>query len=528
METKDYDVYIKELFSGEDVYILARDLNQKIVDRFGITPENSRKIVQRAVQKGVMRSSSPVTFGKRQYLYFNNNVILDRKNLADASKKYRPHLYYLIEIMELNDGIISYYEALKITASPVNKSTSKIDSLEELVLILKNLNIIREVIDSQGAKYLLFAEKDNEAESLMLRHFVKITMDTTFIKDMLYWLQRHNLIDNSNTRYRNSKVPYIGPNHNNFVWDAFAYTRTTGYSASVDNKSEEREKSTLVVIDIVISREYTEFDLQGFYDRIQVVRNSTKSGIRKILPMIFYKDASAQVINRISSLGFLNFNISVIFGEKIYNVINKFQLIKLEESNQSSNLDSIVKNIEDSLSVIRNTGQETNLANIKGDLFESLMYPLIREIYPSSNIQQGKKLRIKDEDGQEEGYEYDYIVRTSNYNEIIIIELKGYKSTSFIKLGDSNTRYTVRWFFRRTFPFAQRKLQDEEYTIKGCYITTAQFQKDAIDCLEKINNSIIKPSQLDAYYDGEKLIQLLKSRGQNKVIEIIKKYYFDN
>lgn len=520
-----YERFLSDLFLKASTYLTGEELNELLQKEFNISSDYSRKIIQRAVSKDVIRSSSPLSFGKRQYVYFERKVYLNKETIKQIAKKYRPPVYRLLSLIDLNEGLLSYFEALKITSSPIEESSTKVSTLKEITSDLKAINIIDVITDRFGGRYLIDPNKIGERDRLLELHYAKMYIDTIFLSDILIWLRKHNLIDNENVRFRNKMNPSIGVKHNNLVWDAFAYTRTTGINVTINNNANGSEnKQTLVVLDVVINREYTDEDLQGFYSRVQIIINSVKTGIRKIMPIVISKETSQYVSSKISKLGFIHLNLGTIFGERIFNLINKLNLIKIEQLHRLENTEQFIENIENILSTIRDTGQETNLENIKGDLFEALLLSFLRYIYPDSMIDQGKNIKSSDD---EEQYEYDFIIVSRNNNEMVVVEAKGYKSTAVIKLGDKDTKNTVRWFFRRTFPFFKKYFNSGSYNfpLKGCYITTATFEPEAIAALNILNESRIKPNQLNLYYDGKALLELVDRNNMTKISSLLKKYY---
>lgn len=532
MKLGKYEEYLSDLFSDRSLFMPGQDLNSNLQMKFSITPDNARKIVQRAVSNGIIRSSAPITFGKKQYVYFNVQSQLSKRTVTIICKKFRPPLYRLISLIDIGGGITSYYEALKITASPLENSKTKVNTLDELLAVLKDLELVEDVTDKvSGIKYIIDFQYQEESESLMAKHFSKMNLDSLFIPDILSWLKKHNLIDNNNVLYRNKSTPSRGAKQNNLVWDAVSYTRTTGLG-SENYKESDTDKKTLVVLDVVINRPYSEIDLQGFYSRIQMVLSSVKTGKRKILPIVVFQETSDSVLAKLNGLGFLNINLGTIYGEKIYETINRLKIIKSEQLSSIVSGEDLVQNIEVVLSTLRDTGQETNLGNLKGDLFEALLYPLLKQLYPGSELEQGKLLTEHKDNNEKEYYEYDFILRSSAYSEFVIVEAKGYKSTRIIKLGDKNTKNTLKWFFEKTLPFAKRQYKKgntlDNYQVKGSYITTAKFEESALDWMEKLKDSKIKPSQMDIFYDGDGLIKLLEMKGLKKVKEILKKYYLES
>src|SRR5690606_26028904 len=139
--------------------------------------------------------------------------------------------------------------------------------------------------------------------------------------DIIDWIVQSNLIDNSNIIYRNKNNPSKGAKHNNLVWDAFGYSKTTGINPTLARDSNIPEKQTLVVLDILISRDYEQIDLDGFLNRIEINLNSVVKGQRKVLPLIVYRKCSSLVLNKINKLGFLSYDIGLIYGSNIHSVL---------------------------------------------------------------------------------------------------------------------------------------------------------------------------------------------------------------
>lgn len=182
--------------------MIGKDLNKILQDTFGLKPDHARKLVQRAVDKKVIYSSAPVSFGNGQYIYSLGR--LDIQMIKRISKKNRPPLYRLISLLEKNNGVISFYEGLKITASPLDKSKTKMDYLNNIIGDLKELKLIKDIKTYDGIKYIIDMDIKNDQElDLIDAHKTKMIIDCTFIRDILYYLQRHNLIDNKSVVFRN-------------------------------------------------------------------------------------------------------------------------------------------------------------------------------------------------------------------------------------------------------------------------------------------------------------------------------------
>jgi hypothetical protein len=518
-----YNNFIDKLFE-KILFLPAKELHQIIIERFKTTPENSRKIVSRAVAKKIISSTSPFKFGNGQYVYFRNTYSLtfdDIKNIVEVS---RPPVFRLLQLLEDNDGIISYFEALKITAAPHEESTSKISSLNDIIRLLDRLDLVYEKRDQNDNAFILLklhrqVLSKYEEKNLMTAHYQKMITDCNLIPDILNWLTNSNIIDNLNLLYRNKNNPGLGIIHNNLYWDACAYTKSTGINPIFGAQADVTEKQTLVVLDVVLSTDYTHIHLDAFIERIQININSVKVSKRKTLPIIIYRDCSKEVFFTMRKNGIISFSISAIFGTKIIDIVKRIsQLPLLLKENQ--NLDQSVESI---LKTIKSSGQDGALKDLRGTLFEYLMFPYLKFLYPNATFEQNKILKIKDRK-----HEFDYIITSSHPPEIIFVELKGLRDGSFIPLGDNNKKATLVWFFKKSMALAKeyyKNRNDKNYAIKAIFITTADYWSTAMDFIEQMNNSSFQSQNSNVVIARKELLENLAKKGFNNEIRMIDKYY---
>ncbi|MGQ7945069.1 hypothetical protein [Flavobacterium sp. WC2509] len=525
-----YDKYVIELLKIKKFQV-SKELCDLLTENFLVTNVYARKIIERVVNKGIVKSSSPLTFGKGQFVYFLDPEKLTKDTIKQIAKKYRPPLYRLIESLDINNGVISYYEALKITASPLLKGNSKNDLLDDLIELLRDRDFVYITIDQNNIKYILYTNVKETEEQLIKTQYSRMVIDSLFVKDIVDWLSKSNLILTLNNRYRNKTTPSIGAAHNNLVWDAFGYTKATGLNPVSARVATSVEKQTLVVVDVVMSREYNQLDVDGFLNRVQININSVTSGTRKIIPIVIYKSCSAYVLNTLKGLGFLCYDIGSIYGSNIFAILENVS--KLQFNQKLLQNEEFEKTIEETLSTIKNSGQEDQLKALKGTLFEVMMYQVLKHQYPNADITTNvyySKMIFNEETNKNEkrGFEYDYVIRSSNPKEIIVIELKGYHSEYQIPLGTYEIKNTVKWFFNRTLTFIKDKFQfeiDNGYVFKAAYMTSCKFEDDALDYLKKLNEGNYKGRRLDVFYDRKKLITFLEANDFISLKNIIEKFY---
>ena len=519
---KYQDFIVSLLFA--DGFIAGREMTAAVVEYFAITDQNARKILQRAVDSGAIKSSKPLTFGKGQFIYMLPLHDLDLEAVKKICKKYRPPIYRMIDALEENAGIISYYEALKLSAAPEEKTSTKATTVKELIYLLVSLDLVTIEIDTNAVKYIVDKNND-EPEKAMRHHYQKMVLDSMFIPDILRWLKKVNLIDNLKTVYRSKQNPSKGALQNNLVWDAFAYTKTTGINPLPGKRASTVEKQTLVVLDVVISRPYSQADLDGFLARVQVNLNSVKEGIRKAMPVIIYKEISDKILNTVASLGFLSFSIGSVFGSRIHEIITKLHAIQdsngiLEGTDSGTEASKILK-------ILSDAGQQENLSNLKGILFEYLLYPVLRHIYSDAAMSHGKTLsEVKG--GVKEGYEYDFIILSEHPKELVVVEAKGYTSESRFAIGNTSTKNTLSWFFGKTVPFLKKKYANEisqGYRLKACFITSAGFFDNGKQYMSAMKS--LKSKKLDIYYDGKALITMLQENDFIHIRKTIERFYIE-
>ncbi|MBX2957229.1 MAG: hypothetical protein KF846_13785 [Cyclobacteriaceae bacterium] len=517
-----YEKHVSDKLLKEE-FILGKDLNLQLQKKFGVTSPYGRKIIERAAKSKIIKPSV-ISFGNGQYAYIHPSKRFTKEIVLQIAKINRPPLFRLINMLDRYQGVLTQYEAMKICATPLKQEKTKSDLIHKLILETELLDIGLRFENSDGVKFIIYPSLKNDAEAMCKKEINRMTVDTAFIPDVLRALRKYNIIDNDRVLYRNKNTAHIGITHNNYTWDAIAYTKTTGINDTRSSQADTFDKQTLVALDIVISRAYSDNDLQGFVSRLQGMQSAVKTGKRKVLPVIIYAHTESKIlVNRIRKLGFLCFDLGAIYGSWVYKIIQNVVEVKKTHSSETIPTDILV---EKTLDIMRNAGQENNLPNIKGDLFESLMFPFFKLIFPDAIIEVGEKLKSK-VGGKKLEYEYDYIIKSSRLKEVIIIELKGYSSSNYISLGDHQTQNTIKWFFGNTFPFAKGILQmrDPNVKITASYITTSSFKEDGVAFLASINNGKLKPNDLEVWYDGEKLMSLLGKFKLVKTQEIIKKYY---
>ncbi|MGF6927386.1 hypothetical protein QFZ48_002886 [Chitinophaga sp. W2I13] len=522
-----YDEFLREYLNKKQG-LLGSELSELLIEEFNVSPENARKVIQRVTNNKAIWSSKPLSFGKGQYFYFHPDQYPDKFLIKDLAKERRPPLYRLLDLLDINEGVISFHEALKVTSSPEENSTSKVSLLKDIVNDLAKLKVVVERKGENGSNFILYRHQEEgelaelRYKELMTKHQDSLRVDTMFIPDLIRWLAESNIITTWGA-YRSSNTPGLGSTHNNLSWDAFAYTKTTGINPGVAVHADKIEKQTLVVMDIVISRTYCMSDLQGFISRIQINNNSVKDAQRKVLPLLIYANIEPHVQNIAKKLGFMIFSMRKVYGANIGKLIEDIKTIYGNLNNDFS------ESIEAALNKISTSGQTEQLKALRGALFEALMNPVLSTLYPKAQFLPGKILKHPQKDQKRE---FDYILASSHPKELILVELKGYAGNSYIKLGDSNTKNTLRYFFRSSVPLASEYFKTDmilqNHKIKAVFISTGNYHSECNDFINKINSSSYNPKKIGkCIINGVELLDLLNEEGFEHEAHVIKKYYIN-
>ena len=348
------------------------------------------------------------------------------------------------------------------------------------------------------------------------------------IRTVLYCLKKQNIVNDVVPLYRNEKIPLKGISFDNLVFDAVAYSSLPALAYDDTNK---RPENTIVLFDIAIERVYSMGNLQGFYNRIQSVKNSVKRQRRSVMPIIIALQIEKEVINRCKKMGIIVYQLEHLFGSRIQEVLRRFAHIHNTDFSQEQ--EDGMGAIEKVLEIIRDSGQDTNLENLRGCLFEYFMQAVIYKWLKGNlagSLITGKKLVFDEENGH--SYEYDIIAPSEE--EYLVIELKGLANSQFIKWGEKTSlgkyeKNTLGWFFREMLPVAQKHYKNnvDQKQVKACFITTAHFDAEAKPILERLNNSSLKSRYMNISYDGNSLIAKLRELKMDREVHVLKQFYYD-
>ena len=95
-------------------------------------------------------------------------------------------------------------------------------------------------------------------------------------------------------------------------------------------------------------------------------------------------------------------------------------------------------------------------------------------------------------------------------------------TTQFCKVHDGfNNAFAVFFVIKEKY----KTDIAEGYIVKGVYITSSNYEDDAIEYLDIMNSGKLKPKKIDVYYDRTKLLDLFEKNDFKTLKNIIEKFY---
>lgn len=496
---------------------IGSELSKILISKFNeLSEENARKVISNCYKKKLILSTKPITFQNNQYAYFSSNAVINYFLFKHNIEQYKPHLFRVIFALKRKSGIISLNEFCNISGVSLNGSDHDV-SFDRLINDLNGLDIA-ELFEINDLKCICFKNKE------LLQERANALPSELKDKNLLLsvcatWLTRSNIVDSKQFCFLGKPNNYEGINRNNIYWDAFGFTNTIGLGGT------QKDYQTIAVIDFQHAVKYEEYDFEGFKKRVERLIFSVKHEKRKVLPIIVALDFSPAAMSLIKKNNYMCFNISTILGKNALSISRHYResIEDLDDKISKKDFSQMTNNISSMCNFIRANGNEVNYGNLKGTLFEYLMYPILSRIFnkQGDRITHNFKRKVSGEE-----FECDYRIETVDEN--IFIELKGYEKNYVIPMGnyDKNKgdidHQSIKWFLTHTYELAKQCVGIER-ECKFCYITTAQIEDIAKEKMTQRKKD--KPNLLQHFYEHDSLIQLLRDYRFENEIKVIEQFY---
>lgn len=508
---------VSYLNEHKNVAFLGSDLLKKLISYYPeLSEANGRKIISNCKAKGLIDSSEPVSFDNNQYAYFAVGSEKNYQLYKELIKKYKQQLFRVIYALRRNKNILSindFYRISGVSSEPNSHSVTANRLLQDLEL----LNIA-EKKETNGIEYIHFINFEPSVD--MVERLTDDLVDKNFlISCCVQWLIKCNIVSEKNVCYIGSDNQFSGIERNHMFWDSIGFTNTIGIGG------KEKEFQTMVVIDFLANYKYEEYDFQGFQSRVDHLIFSVRKAKRKVLPIVIVNSISPAAKALLREKHYMFFSLDSLFGKNAIQVAKEYRqtINAIEHHIEIKNYSQIVDEVAGLYSYVSNNANEVNLGNIKGALFEYLMFPVLERVF---NKKGDRIIHSFKGSVSNKKYEFDYRIETETEN--IFIELKGYKNSNIIPLGKKKANHTpeknsILWSLKQ-YEIAKKQFsQTNERKTKFCFITTCKIEEQAKEALSKRKKD--KSEYLEIFYDYESLLSLLRSINSRNEIHVIKQFF---
>lgn len=511
----------KEIATSNEITMFIREMYPKC------GKDNARNVIRTAVKNNTIESIPGITLGHNSKLYCRKGMKYTKQQVNEILMNHDNKLSNVVDYMIRHNGIIPYLNIFKLTGCLVGKSNAHTPSIHDIVHKINGLFDCK-TVTIEGNNFLVQKNMFYEEGDWVAACYNQIKMrkhECVLLRLILYWLKKQNMINSIIPLYRNELTPLKGVTYNNMIFDIVAYSSVSAF------QSDDNLENAIVVIDSEFENIYTKSNFNGFYSRIQVLRNGVKAKKRRVIPIIVASEFSDEVRAECRNMNILIYSLNNIYGSRFNEIITSMNNLEMLTSFEDSF--DVTKEVQSTLQVIKESGQTDNLENLHGILFEYLMHSIIYKWLKGNlagDLITGKKI-VYDEKND---YKFEFDIIAPLDEEYLVIELKGYANSKYIKWSgkDKNGKIekeTIGWFFRNTFPVAQKfyKNNPEDKKVTACFITTAHFDLDAKDKLADLNKGKIKSQYLDVTYDGNQLIDKLKELQLSREVDVLRQFYFN-
>lgn len=504
--------------------LLGSELNKYLVERCNITPNYARQVILRLKKQHAFYSTEPVKFQHNQVVYF-----LSYHDLKGKLRKILPDhaitLQRIYQALVEEKGFLFWSEFAKISAGVVDHSKSERKTAEEIFDDLYRLGIV-EKVEFNGIPVVIankaWVPNVDSSTKEMYERVRDLSFNQQFTKDLLNWLEKINFIG-WNSSYTTDIDDYE-KGYNGFYFDAISYCYLWGLYRT-NNKDELYEPSlekagSPVVIESILHKKTKRHDITGLINRVSNLYGPIKRDKNfKILPICFVETIENDAYKLARARGIMVIMLRDIFGTKIA------ESLKAIRDVDPQNVDPVA--LAKILDNANETGQDGKFGSLKGYVFNFLIASVFSDYGHKTRI----GVKYKDIESCKK-CECDIVVSIDD-DYIIACEVKGYNKGIEVQLGNSeDDKDSVKKFFERTCKIIKNTTGK---TVIPVFITSAEFTEEAMQYLEKKNNSKKMKSILQefnfpssVYYDRKTLMQLFSNKSKFTEHKRVLKEFFND
>jgi len=471
--------------------LLSGNLAEKLIEKFGISPEAARKVISRTNEP--VRKLFNINFdNKQKYLYLDDHFSSGElhSGLLEILNKSSKAYYAFIQAIIFHNGFINKKQLPSYTFSPI-KPLKGHRSAEKIISDLLKANIIINYNDEVYQLSGLLFQLSNYSRFKAIEVAKRITLEQ--FND---WARNMNIIAYNMGRFFDSTAEFY-----KFQW-SFTAPSYLGVGSSITKKP-----STFVAMDILLGKDIEEIDILYLIKKLKIIYNA--KNVASIIPvLILDRSISPNAFKLLKNEGIMIGFIDQLFGRQ-YSELLKSLINVIENSAAiiSKNPDLLVE-LMDKLSVL-----EGKSYNLRGDLFELAVgyyYSAISQFFEINKLIIDPKTNKKKE--------IDVFAKCPK-DEIIIVECKGYNYPV-------DEEYINKWLNDNIPAIRRWLLTQDDYSKKKIIFeiwSTSGFNKEAERLLEeKAKNTKIYTIR---YLGKKEILDASKEQGNKNLQKIVQKYF---
>lgn len=468
--------------------MLSSEIAKKISARTG----EETATIRRRISRSITKSQSPIArlnwkFPHREsFIYLKSDGFneLFYENLKKTANETNSIYGYIFNAFGLKKGILST-EKYKILSGCPYRISGHI-GYDSALDNFKQINYYTErTIDDITYLYSLDAMQEAAFAQEKIEYYI--------IKMLKNWLIK-NCFTSTGTIEKND-------NYATFKWDIT--------SPSYLSFIREVNKPGFVVADIVYNT-IDENAIKYFLNKISIAKN--QKNIPKAIPILIAKYYTPEAFKLAQKNNIIATTPRNLFGEETADLFEELLKVLINAGNIAANDFTRFLELYNKIDTIK--GSSLNLA---GDLFEFIVGHFYKVAYGGS-LDIGRRIKIDDK-----SKEIDVILRTERKSHYYI-ECKGYGQKQLV-----SKKNIEEWLEKNSFTrkWLLNYHADNLPELNFGFITTSDFEKDAIDLLEKSKSKIKKYNVF--YMNGNAFKEAVKSSHidtAKKIIDTLNQHYF--
>jgi len=483
---------------------LSSKLAELIINDRGISPENARKLISRAVQSGEIHSLKNM-FPKREHFVYSKDAYGSHtfwKVFTDQLVKAGSAYGLALSAMMARGGIVPINHFGAASGSPL--AMKKKLSFKTVMDNLVSLGLCKKVTLPGIGDCLAITERQEERYASVARQVnARLVSESVFISTIVQWAQNLNLVSYDAVKTRLNSTPAVS----NYQFDITA----PSYLSSLVTRGSDTVKPGFFACDVLLGVKVSLTEVQPFIAKCKSLISLKNVG--RTLFVFAASEFEKEAFMELKRFGIIPATPNNLFGDEVANslkALNDFleHYFAMRKSN--------VEKIDSIMSCFSQIKGAT--AQLQGALFEYLVAEVVRS--DGGDVVIGKLCK-----DQKKKFADSDVCVTKRYKEVRFIECKGYKPYSEVKHAD------VKNWIEKQVPifFTQGKNDEPNAEIIIELWTTGKFSNESSDALVqfKKNNEIRKRYEIRVLEAHEVRQQFMNTKNKS-LIDVYNKHFLNN